>query len=97
MEVLVCKSCGQGMGEELIEALGDYVEATDCLSSCSKACTMMVRAPGKPCYVLGGLSIHQSRDIVHFLRLYRLSGTGNVGWSLRPPQGHNHYSARECG
>lgn len=64
---------------------GLAIEAVECLSNCSRSCTIAVTAPGKWTYVLGALDpdLHAD-DVLAFARLHRAHEAGLPAWRERP-------------
>lgn len=70
-------------------AAGDYpvsrIVGVECLSNCSRGCTIAVGAPGKWTYVIGNLDAEQhAPDIVAFARQHSAHETGVTVWRERP-------------
>jgi len=81
-------------GARLLSALqrvaaGDYpasrIVGVECLSNCSRGCTIAVGAPGKWTYVIGNLDAEQhASDVLAFARLHDAHDTGVTVWRERP-------------
>jgi predicted metal-binding protein len=77
-------------GARLHAALSERAGAADvlpveCLSNCTRACTVAVAAPGKWTYVVGNLDPEQDvDDVLHFARLHGASADGLTLWRQRP-------------
>ena len=70
-------------------AAGDYpvsrIVGVECLSNCSRGCTIAVGAPGKWTYVIGNLDAEQhAADVLAFARLHDAHDTGVTVWRERP-------------
>jgi len=101
VELLVCTTCRCGQpsddpaprpGTQLFEALseaplpdGVRLRAVECLSNCSKGCTIGLRGPGRWTYVYGGLDAHADIDVIlDGLTRYLGTSDGIVPWRERP-------------
>ena len=61
------------------------VQPVECLSNCTRSCTVAVAAPGKWTYVVGNLDPEQNvDDVLHFARLHGASADGLTVWRERP-------------
>ncbi|MGB3177802.1 MAG: DUF1636 family protein [Albidovulum sp.] len=84
--VTVCRSCaaGQaGLAAELRKAANAAeiyctVRETDCMSGCTRASTVAVRANGKTAYLFGECSTDEIANLLTFLQLYAASPDGNL-------------------
>lgn len=64
---------------------GLVVTPVECLSNCSRACTVAVTAPGKWTYVLGALDPDaHAGDIIAFAQLHQGHDAGLPAWRERP-------------
>ncbi len=61
------------------------VVPVECLSNCSRACTVAVTAPGKWTYIVGALDpdVHAD-DVLAFARLHQVHEAGLPPWRERP-------------
>jgi len=101
VELLVCTTCRCGQpsddpaprpGERLFEALnearlpeGVRLRAVECLSNCSKGCTIGLRGPGRWTYVYGGLEPDSHVGVIlDGLARYLNAPSGIVPWRERP-------------
>ena len=76
----VCKSCpaGQaGLAAALRRVLQAEVRETDCMSGCSRASVVAVRAPGKTAYLFGDISLNDVAELAAFALAYQASPDGN--------------------
>ncbi|MBR3371044.1 MAG: DUF1636 domain-containing protein [Rhodobacteraceae bacterium] len=88
-------------GAHLVQALRDIapeglrIIAVDCLSNCSRGCTIALRKPGAWTYVYGNLTpeLHVS-DILEGARKYRDAEAGLVPWRERPEHFRKNCIAR---
>jgi predicted metal-binding protein len=81
-------------GARLMEMLSQLVEASEpeieivpveCLSNCTRGCTVAVSGPGKWTYVIGALDPAQhADDVVRFARLHHAHADGLPVWRERP-------------
>ena len=108
VEVLVCKTCRHGdpdpnpdaprAGSVLAQALeqaGVPVTQVDCLSNCSRGCTIALRGPGRWTYIYGNLDPAQHvATIVEGARLYAGTTDGLVPWRERPEHFRKNCIAR---
>ena len=61
------------------------IVGVECLSNCSRGCTIAVGAPGKWTYVIGNLDAEQhAPDILAFARQHSAHETGVTVWRERP-------------
>ena len=76
----------------------DGVEITgfECLWSCSSACSVQIRAPGKCGYHLGGFNATEDHAaaLIDFASKYHLSASGKVTYKLWPAAIKGHFMAR---
>jgi predicted metal-binding protein len=71
----------------LVEAGGQEIEIVpvECLSNCTRGCTVAVSAPGKWTYVIGALDPEQhADDVLQFARLHQAHADGLPVWRERP-------------
>jgi len=76
-----------GILSQLIEDGQQEIEIVpvECLSNCTRGCTVAVSGPGKWTYVLGALDPEQhADDIVRFARLHHAHAEGLPVWRERP-------------
>ena len=67
-------------GEQNIE-----IVPVECLSNCTRGCTVAVSGPGKWTYVIGALDPEQhADDVVQFARLHQSHAEGLPVWRERP-------------
>jgi predicted metal-binding protein len=111
VELLVCTRCRHGEetpddddarpGATLFDQLagaaigGVSVTPVECLSNCSKGCTIALRGPGRWTYVYGGLQ--PGADIGTILEgagKYRAAPDGLVPWRERPEHFRKNCIAR---
>lgn len=110
VELLVCTSCrvmgqdptdGIRPGQTLVEALpallpdGVTLRPTECLSNCSRGCSIALRKPGAYTYVYGDIDPAQPLDdIIEGIAKYRDTPDGRVPWRERPEHFRKHCIAR---
>jgi predicted metal-binding protein len=73
---------------QLLENGGQEIEIVpiECLSNCTRGCTVAVSAPGKWTYVIGALDPAQhADDVLQFARLHQAHADGLPVWRERPP------------
>lgn len=64
---------------------GSRIVGVECLSNCSRGCTIAVGAPGKWTYVIGNLDAEQHvADVLTFARQHSAHETGVTVWRERP-------------
>jgi predicted metal-binding protein len=67
-------------GEQAIE-----IVPVECLSNCTRGCTVAVSGPGKWTYVIGALDPEQhADDVLRFARLHHAQADGLPVWRERP-------------
>jgi predicted metal-binding protein len=67
-------------GEQDIE-----IVPVECLSNCTRGCTVAVAGPGKWTYVVGAVDPEQhADDVVRFVRLHHAHAEGLPVWRERP-------------
>lgn len=79
-------------GQRLLEALegahlpeGVTVTGVECLSNCSRGCTVAMRGPDRWTYIYGNLSHHEHLDaVLEGVGKYHDSADGMVPWRERP-------------
>jgi predicted metal-binding protein len=90
---VTCKSDDMVLGAGLFAALGDRLAGEteialrpiECLSVCTRPCTIALAAPGKWTYVVGDLTREAHvEDIVTAARRYAAAPAGIVPWRDRP-------------
>lgn len=101
VELLVCTTCRHGApddapvvrdGAVLLDRLagaplpeGVTVRGVECLSNCTRGCTVALRGAGRWTYVYGNLDPHSHLPIVlEGAARYRDTGDGLVPWRERP-------------
>jgi predicted metal-binding protein len=110
VELLVCTTCRHGdpaddgprPGALLLERLesaalpaGVAVRAVECLSNCSRGCTIALRGPGRWTYVYGDVDPEtQAAVVLDGAMRYAASGDGLVPWRERPEHFRKHCIAR---
>jgi predicted metal-binding protein len=109
IELLVCTTCrlpdampdAKRPGAVLLDALlatppaGVHVRAVECLSNCSRGCTVALRAQGRWTYVYGNLDPAQHLDaLVEGAQKYRDAPDGLVPWRDRPEHFRKNCIAR---
>jgi predicted metal-binding protein len=95
--LFVCVTCrregdlsGPRPGARLFAALKEQAGETDvqpveCLSNCTRACTVAIAATGKWTYIVGNLDPGQNvDDVLQFARLHGASADGLTVWRERP-------------
>ncbi|MEO0999043.1 MAG: DUF1636 domain-containing protein [Pseudomonadota bacterium] len=109
-ELLVCIKCLRGgeapetgtrPGEALFARLaplmpkGVTLRATECLSNCTRGCSIALRGPGRWTFVYGDLDETTDAEVVaEGARLYRAAPDGLVPWRSRPEHFKRHCIAR---
>jgi predicted metal-binding protein len=87
-------------GARLYAALKQQAEDLDvvpveCLSNCTRSCSVAVAAPGKWTYVVGHLDpARHVDDMLAFARLHRVSADGLTVWRERPEHVRKNTIAR---
>lgn len=109
VELLVCTTCRHGEalpdaqrpGAVLLDSLlasppdGVTVRAVECLSNCSRGCTVALRAAGRWTYVYGNLDPAQHLDtLIDGALKYRDAPDGLVPWRDRPEHFRKNCIAR---
>jgi predicted metal-binding protein len=108
VELLVCKTCRNGApdpnpdapraGAVLAQALtqaGVRVTEVECLSNCSRGCTIALRGPGRWTYIYGNLDpVQHVATIIEGARLYAGTEDGLVPWRERPDHFRKNCIAR---
>ena len=109
VELLVCTTCRHGdaptdakrPGAVLLDRLtetppaGVTVRAVECLSNCSRGCTVALRAPARWTYVYGNLDpAHHLDALVEGAQKYRDAPDGLVPWRERPEHFRKNCIAR---
>jgi predicted metal-binding protein len=72
---------------QLFDDSGQDIEIVpvECLSNCTRGCTVAVSGPGKWTYVIGALDPEQhADDVVRFARLHHAHAEGLPIWRERP-------------
>ena len=86
MNITICATCalGQGgFGQQLATALAGAglaatIATTDCMSGCTRASTLSLRAPGKTAYLFGDLTEADLPDLLVLFTLYAAAPDGNL-------------------
>ncbi|WP_230374314.1 DUF1636 family protein [Pontivivens ytuae] len=74
---------------------GVTVRAVECLSNCSRGCTVALRGEGRWTYVYGNLDPEAHADVVlEGAALYRAAADGLVPWRTRPEHFRKNCIAR---
>ena len=108
VELLVCITCKRaGMdpdaprpGALLAQALdgalpeGVVLRPTECLSNCSRGCTVALRGPGRWTYVYGDLAPEQAETVIDGATRFAATADGLVPWRERPEHFRKHCIAR---
>ncbi|GAB4262628.1 MAG: DUF1636 domain-containing protein [Pararhodobacter sp.] len=108
VELLVCVTCkragmdpgaprpGAQLARALVGALpeGITLRETECLSNCSRGCTVALRGAGRWTYVYGDLSPEQAAIVAEGAARYRATTDGLVPWRERPEHFRKHCIAR---
>ena len=84
MKITLCASCPLGriaFADELRATLARHlivaeVAMTDCMSGCTRASTLAIRAPGKVAYLFGDLTEADMPDLITLVQLYAESPDG---------------------
>ena len=67
-----------------LNASGLEVQPVVCLANCDRGCTVILSAPGKWAYMVGGLGPEQAADVIAYGEAYAASETGTVLRAGRP-------------
>jgi predicted metal-binding protein len=110
VEILVCTRCRQGQeipedaerpGAALYRALSDTcpesirVTPVECLSNCSRGCTVALRGTGRWTYVYGGLDpATGAATVAEGALRYAATADGLVPWRERPEHFRKNCIAR---
>lgn len=110
IEMLICVTCRRGQevaeggtrpGAILYEQLaadppeGVTVRAVECLSNCSKGCTLVLRGPGRWTYVYGNFDERShAGTIAEGAARYAEAPDGLVPWRQRPEHFRKNCIAR---
>ena len=109
VELLVCTTCRMGLAVEEGEdrpgarlaasvagALpeGVRLRETECLSNCSRGCTVALRGPGRWSYVYGGLTPEMGETLIDGAARYAAAPDGLVPWRERPEHFRRNCIAR---
>ena len=110
VELLVCMTCRGGRpaepdgapeGLQLHDALasgalpeGVALRPVECLSNCSRGCSIALRAPGRWTYVYGNLSAADAEVVRDGAARYRATADGLVPWRQRPEHFRKNCIAR---
>ena len=87
-------------GRLLADALADTLpegvtlRETECLSNCSRGCTIALRSPGKWTYIYGNLAAEQAGTVAEGAAKYQSHPTGLVPWRERPEHFRKNCIAR---
>ena len=111
VDLIVCATCRHGgsddadatrPGARLYDALagrdlppGVRLKSAQCLSNCSRGCSIALRGAGRWTYVYGDIDAARDLDaIVDGVDRYRRSADGIVPWRERPEHFRKHCIAR---
>ena len=110
IEVLVCIKCrreGIDLDEEirpgakLLTALEGanppasvQIKAVECLSNCSRGCSVALRGPGRWSYVYGNLDENLEETVLEGASKYQSTADGLVPWRERPEHFRKNCIAR---
>lgn len=110
IEVLVCIKCrreGTDINEEarpgtkLLNALEGanppasvQIKAVECLSNCSRGCSVALRGPGRWSYVYGNLDENLAETVLEGASKYQSTADGLVPWRERPEHFRKNCIAR---
>jgi predicted metal-binding protein len=64
---------------------GLEVQPVICLANCERGCSVILSAPGKWAYMVGGLGPEHAADVIAYGEAYAASETGTVLRAGRPP------------
>ena len=64
---------------------GLEVQPVICLANCDRGCSVILSAPGKWAYMVGGLGPEHAADVIAYGEAYAASETGTVLRAGRPP------------
>ena len=106
--VFVCVTCRREgdapaeprPGAQLLDALkagaGDLdIVPVECLSNCTRSCSVAVTAPGKWTYIVGDLDPAANvDDVLNFARAHKAAADGLTVWRDRPVHIRKHTVAR---
>jgi len=97
-EVRECASGQRGgaMLAQLLKQTGVPIDEMPCLFSCSRHCSIHLRAPGKIGYVLGDFqpTNEAAAAIAAFFKLYRESEFGSIPYRAWPDGVKGHFIVR---
>ena len=67
-------------------AAAPHLRGIACLAACSRSCTVALQAPGKACYVFGGLAPDDDclQAVLAVARQHAASTDGLLAWAERP-------------
>lgn len=108
IDLLVCVTCkttawdggetrpGRQLADDLAAAAPDgvCVRPVECLSNCSRGCTVALRGPGRWTYVYGDLEPDQVDVVLEGALKYRATDNGLVPWRERPDHFRKNCIAR---
>ncbi len=110
IEVLVCIKCRrEGIdpdeearpGTKLLNALEGanppasvQIKAVECLSNCSRGCSVALRGPGRWSYVYGNLDENLAETVLEGASKYQSTADGLVPWRERPEHFRKNCIAR---
>ena len=97
VELLVCVTCkredmdpaaprpGRVLADALSGAMpeGVILRETECLSNCTRGCTVALRGPGRWTYVYGNLAPEQAETVTDGAAKFRAAPDGLVPWRER--------------
>lgn len=110
VELLVCTRCRRSdaaedgcdrPGARLLRALADVtlpdvnVVPVECLSNCSRGCTIALRGPGRWTYIYGDLDAQSDVDAIRTgAAAYQATPDGLIPWRERPEHFRKNCIAR---
>ena len=108
VEVLICTTCryrdGPGEdprpGAQLLQAVemsppeGVSIRGVECLSNCTRGCSIVLRGGNRWTYVYGNLSPDQGDIVLDGVTKYRDVADGLVPWRERPEHFRKNCMAR---
>jgi len=87
---------GRLLADALAGAMPDGVvlRETECLSNCSRGCTVALRGPGRWTYIYGNLGADQAATVVEGAAKFAAAPDGLVPWRDRPEHFRKNCIAR---
>jgi predicted metal-binding protein len=73
---------------------GVRLRAVECLSNCSRGCSIALRGPGRWTYVYGNLAAGDAETVREGAARYRAAPDGRVPWRERPEHFRRNCIAR---